>query len=305
VSRIVVLSEPQAIELARPEHYAEYFVLSPYVVRGSGGYEMLVRLVNQADDKAQKVSRIFSAASSDGIHFVMGERAIAPGSAGDPDDGGCEDPTVVRNSGSYSIFYSGFERKQERSHLLRADGPHFFALRKGGEFLPVGAFVNPKEAACIATAKGYRLFLECAIDGASRIGVADATTLAGPWQPAPAPFDVRSDRFDSWHLSPSSAIRRSDGTHVLFYNGATKKTDWRIAWVVLDATATIVLERSEEPLIAPFDRTGEDTDIAFAASAVVVDRDTVAIYYSISDRRLYRSLVHIEGAVDDSAQQPA
>jgi len=43
-----------------------------------------------------------------------------------------------------------------------------------------------------------------------------------------------------------------------------------------------------------------DMDIAFAASTVVIGPDMVANCYSISDRRLYRSLLHVDGAIAES-----
>jgi len=179
----------------------------------------------------------------------------------------------------------------------------FFVLSMGAVLLPDDAYANPKEAALIATSRGFRMFFEYARDGASHIGVADAPDLAGPWTYADSPMRQRAAAFDSWHLSPSSAIRRADGTHVLFYNGASKKTDWRIGYALLDETATTVLERPRTPLLGTFDLADNDTDIAFAASATVDPAGDVWLYYSIADRKPYRSRVRCEGATGDSAMR--
>lgn len=76
---------------------------------------------------------------------------------------------------------------------------------------------------------------------------------------------------------------------VMFYNGATEDTRWRIGWIAFDAEYTQVVDRCIEPLIAPppmKDRMA--TDIAFAASVVVHDREPW-LYYSRADSLLYRA----------------
>ena len=145
------------------------------------------------------------------------------------------------------------------------------------------------------------MFFEYARDGASHIGVADAARIDGPWTYGRSPLEPRSRYFDSWHLSPSSAMRRADGTHVLFYNGASRETAWRINYAILDESATVVLDRPQEALIQPFNLKSGDSDIAFAASALLDPSGAVWLYYSIADRTPYRSQIVIEGAVGDSA----
>lgn len=78
---------------------------------------------------------------------------------------------------------------------------------------------------------------------------------------------------------------------VMFYNGATSETQWRIGWIAFDAGYTRVVDRCEQPLIVPPAPVGEDTDIAFVASAVV-DGDSIVLYYSVADKTLMRATVH-------------
>ncbi|HEY3676255.1 MAG TPA: hypothetical protein VGK84_09710 [Candidatus Tumulicola sp.] len=291
-----VTGEPQLLEFRRPADLADFFVLSPFAVRSGGRYEMLLRLVNPSKDPAKKVSRIHLASSSDGIAFDIGREVIGPGSPDDPDGAGCEDPTVVGRPGSYSVFYSGYNAVHQDTMMLRAAGDSLCTLTKAGPvFQSDGLHRNTKEAAVVTTPNGFRMFFEYAHDNASLIGVADAPRLEGPWTFGSSPLAPRLNDFDSWHLSPSSAIRCSDGTHILFYNGASKEAAWRIGYALLDPSATVVLERPDAPLIEPFDLTGDDTDIAFAASAVVEDAKNACVYYSIADRRPYRINVSIAG----------
>jgi beta-1,2-mannobiose phosphorylase / 1,2-beta-oligomannan phosphorylase len=294
---VVAPDEPQLLEFRRPPDLADYFVLSPYVVRSERGYEMLLRMVNPSDDAAEKVSRIYYASSSDGIAFDVGPEVIAPGLRDELDGAGCEDPTIVWTAGAYAVFYSGYNAVSNSTSMLRAVGTSLTDLtKKGLVFQPDAVHRNTKEAAVIPTPNGFRIFFEYAQGGASLIGVADAPRIEGPWAFDVSPFVPRPSDFDSWHLSPSSAIRCSDGTHVLFYNGASKEAAWRIGYAVLDETGTILLDRPDEPLIEPFGLMGDDTNIAFAASAVVENAKNACVYYSIADRRPCRVNVSIEGS---------
>jgi len=57
---------------------------------------------------------------------------------------------------------------------------------------------------------------------------------------------------------------------VMFYNGATRAAQWRVGWIVFDAAFSRVIARSTGPIVLPhIKRNDDDTDIAFAASAVV------------------------------------
>jgi len=77
----------------------------------------------------------------------------------------------------------------------------------------------------------------------------------------------------------------------MFYNGATPDAHWRIGWVVFDAHYTKVLARSEAPIVLPhIKRNHDDTDIAFAASALEVN-DTIHLYYSVADQYCNRTAI--------------
>jgi beta-1,2-mannobiose phosphorylase / 1,2-beta-oligomannan phosphorylase len=298
-----VTGEPQLLEFRRPPDLADFFVLSPYVVRSERRYEMLLRLVNPSDDPTKKVSRIYLASSTDGIAFDVGPEVIAPGDWDDSDGAGCEDPTVVGNAGAYSVFYSGYNAVHNSTSMLRAAGESLTNLTKTGlVFPPDDVYRNTKEAALVRTPNGLRVFFEYARAGASLMGVADAPRIEGPWTFGNSPLVPRANSFDSWHLSPSSAIRCANGTHILFYNGASKEAVWRIGYALLDRTVTVVLDRPEKPLIEPFGLAGNDTNIAFAASAVVEDAKNACVYYSIADRRPYRINVSIDGADLDASE---
>lgn len=296
------VGKPDALELSVDPKFHDYYTLSPYVFRTRDGYQMLVRLVNRDDDASKKISRIHFARGVDGRTFsIATEPMIDVGAPGADDDAGCEDPTVAHVDGRWSVFYSGYGGPAKRSTMLRAVSDDWSTAQKAGLAFDDPNYENPKEAALVAVPGGFRMFFEYATNGASRIGVAAATALSGPWTFGEALIEPRPGKFDPWHLSPASAVRLDDGTHLLFYNGATKETVWRIGWALLSADATTVLDRCDEPLIGTFDLAPSDTDIAFAASTVVDGPETVSLYYSISDRRLLRYRLRVPGVAGDSS----
>lgn len=77
----------------------------------------------------------------------------------------------------------------------------------------------------------------------------------------------------------------------MFYNGATERAQWRVGWVVFNADYTRVVTRSVNPMILPdVKRTADDSDSAFAASALEID-GMAHLYYSVADQYVMRAIV--------------
>lgn len=269
------------------------YTLSPYTWRDTADWQMLLRAVPRRDDRpALKIARVYHGRSTDGLRFIMGNHpVIAPG-PGEEDRDGCEDPTVVICDGTHYVFYSGWNEADKKGRLLLAAGPDVESLEKRGVVLPSTPDVaNPKEATVVRAADGtWRLFFEYAADGASGIGLASARTLDGPWTVGKPLFSARPDAWDGWHLSTGPILGGDGARPVMFYNGATRDAHWRIGWVAFDADFTRVVARCDEPLITPPPCKGEDTDIAFAASAIE-EAGVIHLYYSVSDQYLFRATV--------------
>ncbi|MBC5800462.1 MAG: hypothetical protein GIW94_10895 [Candidatus Eremiobacteraeota bacterium] len=287
-------SEP--LVLRRSPKLEPFFVLSPYVWKDADqGYAMLVRVVNRDDDPQKKVARVHRAASADGLDFTMPDEAvIPPGAPGDDDDGGCEDPTVVEEAGTYWVFYSGYSVGKGEATMLCASGPSLMALKKRGRVLPESDWYrNSKEATVVRGTDGqWRMFFEYSAEKASKIGLAAAPALDGPWAYQPFDFAARPDLWDAWHLSAGPIVAQSSGAPIMLYNGATQSAHWRIGWATFDPDFGQLRARGEEPLVEPSDIAGDATDIAFAASAVEREGD-VWLYYSISDQRLMRAVLRL------------
>jgi predicted GH43/DUF377 family glycosyl hydrolase len=269
-------------------------LMSPYVWEAEGHRKLLVRVLKNPLGPTDPTGVIYAGQSDDGLNFKMGKiPAIVPG-PNQIDAGGVEDPTVVIGSEPHlMVFYTGVEATRDQGSLLLAAGPSLGKLTKQKVLLkaPEGQG-NIKEATVAQGTDGrWRLFYEYAQDNASRIGLAVADDLEGPWQPVGDPFTVREWLWDTWHLSTGPILARPGEPPVMFYNGATADARWRIGWIAFDENYTRVVDRCIEPLLVPpppIERAG--TDIAFAAS-LIDDGADVHLYYSLEDRLLRRAVV--------------
>lgn len=275
---------------------AGFDLMSPYVWRRGGAYRLLVRVLPNPLRPDDPTGIIYEGTSHDGLAFEMEhEPALAPGPDA-IDAAGVEDPTVVHSGEQVMVFYTGVEKGRTQGSLLVATGHDLTRLDKRQVLLkaPEGEG-NIKEATVAQGADGkYRLLYEYAREirpghAASRIGMAVADTLEGPWTVVDDPFTIRARGWDNWHLSTGPILSRPGKPHVMFYNGATDDARWRIGWIAFDENFTRVVDRCIEPLIVPPPpRLRSGTDIAFAASCLDED-DGIRLYYSLEDRVLRRA----------------
>lgn len=269
-------------------------LMSPYVWQpGEGKFAMLVRAVPRLGEEGD-TGTIWYASSSDGLAFTASDQPVISPGPGPADIGGCEDPTPVFDpAGGVVVYYTGVDATRTHGEMLYAVGSSIAALEKRGIAMPgAPSEGNLKEATVDRTASGgWRMFYEYARDEASLIGLAVGDEVAGPWHHLPEPFTPRPDAWDAWHLSPGPLLTTDKDCPVMFYNGATHDARWRIGWIAFDAEYSHVVDRCIEPLIVPPPRGQRtDTDIAFAASVVVVDGE-IWLYYSIEDSELYRAII--------------
>jgi predicted GH43/DUF377 family glycosyl hydrolase len=282
----------EALQIDSRPPLRDMYKLSPFVWQTQRRYEIFIRAVPRSDNPAEKIARIYHGSSRDGLRFEMSdEPAISPGPE-EHDIDGCEDPTLAIVDGTYYVYYTGWNERRKCGQLLLASGRGPEHLEKRGVALPsVSGCENPKEATIVQAADGsWRLFFEFARDDASKIGVARSDGVAGPWEVCDLPFDSRTGTWDDWHLS-TGPICENGASPVMFYNGASRKAEWRIGWVTFDADYKRVISRSIDPILAaPARRAPEDTDIAFAASAVD-DGTSIRLYYSIADKDMCCALI--------------
>lgn len=283
------------ISFASSPELAGTYKLSPFVWRRGERFELLLRVVNFDTDASKKIARIHYGESPDGVHFVVEPKpVIAPDADRDSyDNGGCEDPTLAIVDDMTYVYYSGWNEHQKRGELLLAAGVDIHRLEKRGIVLAsTRSARNPKEAEIVRVADGtWRLFFEYANDDRSKIGIARSANVDGPWEVLDSLFEARPGGWDAYHLSAGPLIASNPDFPVMFYNGATANAQWRIGWVVFDATYSRVVARSTDPIVLPhIKRNKDDSDIAFAASAIEVG-DDIHLYYSVADQYVVRAKI--------------
>jgi predicted GH43/DUF377 family glycosyl hydrolase len=283
------------VEINEDSPLAGMDLMSPYVWREGGVCRMLLRGVPQPSAPDKPTGVIAAACSEDGLHFtVEPQLAIVPDEdRSAADAAGCEDPTVVVEAdGTYTVFYTGVDREGQGS-LMVASGESLDRLvKRDVAIVARQGYGNIKEATLVRTSDGHwRLFYEYAHNNASRIGLARQRERGGPWRLMPAPFTIREDSWDNWHLSTGPIVQLPGFDPVMFYNGATADARWRIGWISFDEDFTRVTGRGLEPVLLPppaVDRAA--ADIAFAASTIV-EGDLIALYYSLEDAKLRRAMI--------------
>ncbi len=282
-----------ALELERTSPLAEMYTLSPFAWREDAKYGLLVRAVNRSEVAAEKIARVYYGHAGDGLRFTMGDHPVIRPGPGEDDKDGCEDPTLAIVGGRYYVYYTGWNQSLKHGQLLLAAGPDVEHLEKRGIALPwKPQCENPKEATIVSVADGtWRLFFEHAVAGASKIGIASAPAVDGPWTVLHSFLETRPKRWDSWHMSTGPVLTTDPQRPVMFYNGATSQAHWRIGWVMFDENYTRIVARCEEPMITPpTSRSTGDTDIAFAASSIE-EHDAIYLYYSVADKDMFRATV--------------
>jgi predicted GH43/DUF377 family glycosyl hydrolase len=293
---VVEALEVVTLDIARPDGLLSgHDLMSPYVWEVQNGTKcMLVRVLKNPLGPGDPTGVIYSGTCTDGLLFTMNPKpAIMPGSDS-VDAGGVEDPTLVlAGKGQLLVFFTGVDDKREQGCLMVARGSDLDHLKKERVLLkaPEGEG-NIKEASVAQGADGrWRLFYEYSRSGASRIGLALADGPEGPWEVTGDPFTIREDAWDNWHLSTGPILARPGEAPVMFYNGATADARWRIGWIAFDENYARVIDRCIEPIIVPpppKQRAG--TDIAFAASCLVID-GVIYLYFSLEDRVLRRARI--------------
>ncbi len=269
------------------------YKLSPWVWKEKSIYKMLVRAVNTSEDATQKVARIYSGISNNGIDFKMSDGAVIAPGTNSYDKDGCEDPTVVCINNKYLVYYTGWNQTKMEGQLLLAKGKTLDTLKLSGVAVASKKpYINPKEATVTKLKNGkWLLLFEYANQKRSKLGKAVSTKAAGEWKIDGEFLKAVKDSWDSYHLSPGPALIDSNGEFVMFYNGSDAKTRWRIGWIKMNNEGKIT-DRSKTPLITPPKNKPGETDIAFAASAVLVNKH-IWLYYTTADKSMFRAIIEV------------
>lgn len=290
-----VVERVDAVWLMAGEPLKSMDWMSPYAWMGKDQkLWMMMRGVPNPMQSDDPTGIIWCGYSDDGLTFHMDPRPVIVPGPKVIDFGGVEDPTVVQTDHRIMVFYTGVHADRRQGAMLLAEGPDPYSLEKREVVFKASAGEgNFKEATLLqAPDHSWRLFYEFARDEASRIGMAKAAQLGTEWAEMEEMVPVREDSWDNWHLSPGPIVQQPGRDPVMFYNGTTHDARWRIGWVTFDQGCTCITGRGVEPLLMPPPATDrEETDIAFAASAILQRDGLIHLYYSLEDRLISRAVV--------------
>jgi predicted GH43/DUF377 family glycosyl hydrolase len=270
------------------------YKLSPFVWREKRLFKMLIRAVNPSPDVTQQAARAYYGTSKDGIRFKMDDGpTLAPGTDSSDKDG-CEDPSVIAFNDTYFVYYTGWNVTKREGQLMLATGKDVQRLdSKKISIASKKPYLNPKEATITRLKNGkWALFFEYAHDNKSKLGRAFSKNPDGPWKIEGEFLKARKDSWDDYHLSAGPCLVNDVFQSVMFYNGSNAQAHWRIGWVEMDEHGKITA-RSDEPLITPPASSPGQVDIAFSASAILVDKE-IWLYYSTEDQQPFRAIITIE-----------
>ena len=194
---------------------AMYKTESFRLARENDHFELLLRVVNYSDIASEKVARIHRGLSLDGVNFALGsETRYRAGRETCPvrtTAAAAKIRRSLRSMNPTTSITTGWNERIKRGELLMASGSSLERLEKRGiAFASTASVMNPKEAEIVRAEDGsWRLFFEYAEENRSKIGVASAPRVDGPWTVGEPLFAARPG-WDDWHTSTGPIVGDGD-----------------------------------------------------------------------------------------------
>ncbi len=241
---------------------------NPAVVIHDGKFVMLYR----AQDK-NGTSRLGYAESYDGIHFTRHSEPVLSPETDYEQNGGVEDPRLVKFGDTYYLTYTGYNKKD--AQLCLATSGDLVHWERKGIILPAykgrwnvgwtksGAIVPEKIGG-----KYWMYFLGTSADRTDQTGLASSTDLIHWTEASDKPvLAPRPGRFDSRVVEPGPPPILTPKGIVLIYSGADGKLTYRTAIAVFDrANPSKLLWRSDQPVFEPvkqWEKVGQVPNVVF------------------------------------------
>jgi predicted GH43/DUF377 family glycosyl hydrolase len=246
---------------------------NPAVIERAGKTVMLYR----AQD-GKGTSRLGYAESSDGIRFTRrAEPVLVPAEAYE-NEGGVEDPRLVKFGDTYYLTYTGYNRKD--AQLCLATSKDLIRWERKGVIVPAykgrwnvrwtksGAIVPQKIGG-----KYWMYFLGTSADNKDQAGLAYSTDLIHWIEATDGPvLPVRPGQFDSRVAEPGPAPIVTEKGIVLIYNGADDKLVYRTGVAVFDGKdPSRLIARSHAPVFAPekeWEKVGQVPNVVFVEGMI-------------------------------------
>ena len=241
---------------------------NPAVIEKNGKFVMLYR----AQD-ANGTSRLGYAESQDGIHFVRQADPVLSPEADYEQDGGVEDPRLVKINEAYYLTYTGYNKKDAQLCLAKSnDLVHWQRLgviltayqgnwNKG--WTKSGAILTEK-----IRGEYWMYWLGTAGDKTDQMGLSRSKDLIHWTEVTETPvLPRRPGKFDSRVVEPGPPPILTDQGIVLIYNGADDNLVYRTSIAVFDRNDPAKpIYRSESPIFVPeldWEKVGQVPNVVF------------------------------------------
>lgn len=278
----------QPIISPRGDGWESAGTFNPAVVVHDGKIVMLYR----AQDKAG-TSRLGYAESSDGIHFTKRPDPVFSSETDYEQNGGVEDPRLVKIRGTYYLTYTGYNKKD--AQLCLAVSKDLLHWERKGVILPAykgkwnvgwtksGAIVSEK-----INGKYWMYWLGSSADKTDQMGLSYSTDLVHWAEALDTPvLPRRPGQFDSRVVEPGPAPILTPKGIVLIYNGADDSLVYRTGVAVFDRNdPRKLLSRTDIPIFSPemqWEKVGQVPNVVFVEGMVRNGNDYL-LYYGGADK---------------------
>ncbi len=261
---------------------------NPAVVKNHGKFAMLYR----AQDAAG-TSRLGYAESQDGDHFTRRSTPVLSPETGYEQNGGVEDPRLVRIGGTYYLTYTGYNKTD--AQLCLAESEDLIHWKRLGIILPAyqgkwnrgwtksGAILTEK-----IDGRYWMYWLGTAEDKTDQMGISSSKDLQNWTEELDVPvLPRRAGKFDSRVVEPGPPPILTVEGIVLIYNGADDNLVYRTGIAIFDRKdPRRVLYRSDEPVFQPerdWEKTGQVPNVVFVEGMARRGNEWL-LYYGGADK---------------------
>jgi beta-1,2-mannosidase len=278
----------QPIIAPRGDGWESAGTFNPAVVAHNGKIVMLYR----AQDRAG-TSRLGYAESSDGIRFTTKPDPVFSPETDYEQNGGVEDPRLVKIGDTYYLTYTGYNKKD--AQLCLAVSKDLLHWERKGVILPAykgkwnvgwtksGAIVPEK-----INGKYWMYWLGSSADKTDQMGLSYSTDLVHWTEALDTPvLPRRPGQFDSRVVEPGPAPILTPKGIVLVYNGADDNLVYRTGVAVFDRNdPRKLLSRTDVPIFSPemqWEKIGQVPNVVFVEGMVRNGNDYL-FYYGAADK---------------------
>src|SRR5882762_2946130 len=226
---------------------------NPAVIRYGNKIVMLYR----AQD-GKGTSRLGYASSDDGVHFMRRAEPVLSPEAPYEENGGVEDPRLVKIGKTFYLTYTGYNKKD--AQLCLATSRNLMHWKRKGILLPAytgnwnagwtksGAILSQK-----IQGKYWMYWLGTSPDKKDEMGLSYSSDLIHWTEATKTPVLARRPgKFDERVVEPGPPPLLTKDGIVLVYNGADEHLVYRTGVAIFDRNdPRKLLGRSEQPVFAP------------------------------------------------------